>query len=135
MSTITRPRRIRFSDCDPAGIIFYPQYFVLFNDLLEEWIDEILPEGFTGYIMQRRLGMPTVRVEAEFKQVSRMGDEVILELDVIRVGTRSFELALTCKGTDGVARMSCKQTLVTTSLDTHRAIAIPPELRAALERR
>jgi 4-hydroxybenzoyl-CoA thioesterase len=135
MSTITRSRRIRFSDCDPAGIIFYPQYFVLFNDLLEEWIDGIFPEGFAGYIVRRRFGIPTVRVEAEFKQVSRMGDEVILELDVLRVGTRSFDLALSCKGTDGVTRMSCRQTLVTTSLDTHRAIEIPPELRAALERR
>ena len=113
MSTITRARRIRFSDCDPAGIIFYPQYFVLFNDLLEEWIDEVCPEGFTGYIMRRRLGMPTVRVEAEFKHVSRMGDEVVLELDVVRVGTRSFELALTCKGPAGELRMSCRQTLVT----------------------
>src|SRR5581483_12376193 len=135
MPTISRSRRIRFSDCDPAGIVFYPQYFVLFNDLLEEWIDAVLPEGFAGYIVQRRLGIPTVRVEAEFKHVSRMGDEVVLELDVVRVGTRSFELAWACKGVDGVLRMSCKQTLVTTSLDTHRAIAIPAELRAALERR
>lgn len=31
----SRPHRIRFSECDPAGIVFYPQYFVLFNDLLE----------------------------------------------------------------------------------------------------
>ena len=34
-----RERRIRFSDCDPAGIVFYPQYFVMFNGLVEE-VDE-----------------------------------------------------------------------------------------------
>ncbi|MEO7008669.1 MAG: hypothetical protein ABI156_05925, partial [Caldimonas sp.] len=27
----TRSRLIRFSDCDPAGIVFYPQYFVMLN--------------------------------------------------------------------------------------------------------
>jgi 4-hydroxybenzoyl-CoA thioesterase len=27
--------KIHFSECDPAGIVFYPQYFVLFNDLIE----------------------------------------------------------------------------------------------------
>ena len=26
---------IRFHHCDPAGIVFYPQYFVLFNELVE----------------------------------------------------------------------------------------------------
>ena len=27
---------IRFHHCDPAGIVFYPQYFVLFNELVED---------------------------------------------------------------------------------------------------
>jgi 4-hydroxybenzoyl-CoA thioesterase len=27
---------IRFHHCDPAGIVFYPQYFVLFNELVAE---------------------------------------------------------------------------------------------------
>jgi 4-hydroxybenzoyl-CoA thioesterase len=113
--------------------VFYPQYFVLFNDLLEEWIDCLLPGGFADYILRSRFGLPTVRLEADFKAVSRMGDDVILTLDVVRVGQRSFELALDCKGaTDRGLRMSARQTLVTTSLDTHRPIPIPPKLREAL---
>ena len=128
-----RTRRIRFSDCDPAGIVFYPQYFVLFNDLLEEWFDSTSPGGFADYIVQCRFGVPTIRLEAEFKAISRMGDDVILTLTVIRVGQRSFELALECKGAaDGLLRMSARQTLVTTSLDTHQSIPIPLQLRDAL---
>jgi len=129
----SRTRRIRFSDCDPAGIVFYPQYFVLFNDLLEEWFDSTSPGGFADYIVQCRFGVPTIRLEAEFKAISRMGDDVILTLTVIRVGQRSFELALECTGAaDGELRMSARQTLVTTSLDTHQSIPIPPQLREAL---
>jgi 4-hydroxybenzoyl-CoA thioesterase len=129
----SRTRRIRFSDCDPAGIVFYPQYFVLFNDLLEEWIDSLLPGGFADYIIRSRFGLPTVRLEADFKAVSRMGDDVILTLDVVRVGQRSFDLALDCRGAaDGSLRMAARQTLVTTSLDTHQSIPIPPKLREAL---
>jgi 4-hydroxybenzoyl-CoA thioesterase len=139
-SVFSRTRRIRFSDCDPAGIVFYPQYFVLFNDLLEEWIDSLLPGGFAEFIVRRRFGMPrcrfgmpTVRLEAEFKSVSRMGDDVILTLDVVRIGQRSFDLSLICKGgADGSVRMSARQTLVTTSLDTHQAVPIPSQLREAL---
>ena len=129
----SRARRIRFSDCDPAGIVFYPQYFVLFNDLLEEWFDSTSVGGFADYIVRCRCGVPTVKLDAEFKAISRMGDDVILTLNAIRVGQRSFQLALTCIGAaDGLLRMSARQTLVTTSLDTHHAVEIPSQLREAL---
>jgi 4-hydroxybenzoyl-CoA thioesterase len=129
----SRARRIRFSDCDPAGIVFYPQYFVMFNDLLDEWFDSIWPRGFVDYVVRCRFGVPTVRLEADFKSVSRMGDDVILTLNAARIGEHSFELALDCKGAaDGDLRMSARQTLVTTSLDTHKSIRIPSQLREAL---
>ena len=130
--SFVKTRRIRFSDCDPAGIVFYPQYFVLFNDHFEEWIDSILPEGFAGYIVGQRFGLPTVHLEADFKGISRMGDDVSLSLELTRIGARSFELALSCSGADGKIRMSIQQTIVTTSLDTHKSIPIPPMLLEAL---
>ena len=132
MVTFVRTRRIRFSDCDPAGIVFYPQYFVFFNDLIEEWFDAVLPGGYAGYILESRCGLPTVRLEAEFKSISRMGEDVTLELRVARVGSRSLELDSECRGADGARRMAFKQTLVTTSLETHRAIPIPEQLRGVL---
>ena len=128
-----RQHRIRFSECDPAGIVFYPQYFVMFNNLLEAWIDSILPVGFAGYIDRLRLGMPTVRLEVEFNSISRMGDAVILSLQVTRLGTKSFTLCLRCTDEDGQERVSVTQTLVTTTLTTHQSIAIPEELRAAIQ--
>ena len=129
----SRARRIRFSDCDPAGIVFYPQYFVLFNDLLDEWFDTVWTQGFADYVVRSRFGEPTVRLEADFKSVSRMGDDVILTLNVIRIGERSFELALDCKGAaDEGRRRSARQTLVTTALETPTSIRIPPQLREAL---
>lgn len=125
--------RIRFSECDPAGIVFYPQYFVLFNDLLEAWIDTLVPGGFAGFVGQKRYGLPTVHLEADFRAISRMGDDVTLSLEVARLGNKSLNLALACTGRDGQLRMSVKQTVVTTSLQTHAAIPIPEELRLALE--
>ena len=134
-----RPHRIHFSECDPGGIVFYPQYFVLFNDLMEQWIDALLPSGFRGWVLDRRLGLPTVRLEAEFKAVSRMGDDVLLSLRPARIGGKSMQLQLACHGAgqDGNAvanglRMAVLQTVVTTSLDSHAAIPIPDDLRAAI---
>jgi 4-hydroxybenzoyl-CoA thioesterase len=134
---MTNPRfeanhRIRFSECDPAGIVFYPQYFVLFNDLLEAWIDTLVPERFAGIIGRQRWGLPTVHLEADFNAISRMGDDVVLSIELERIGNKSLTLALSCIGLDGVVRMTVKQTVVTTSLDTHVAISVPDTLRQAL---
>lgn len=125
--------KIRFAECDPAGIVFYPQYFVMFNNLLEAWIDHLLPEvGFAGYIGELKYGMPSVRIEADFKSISKMGDEVVLTLEVVRLGSKSITLQLQCVSPDGEVRVSVTQVLVTTSLVTHKAIEVPGVLRQAL---
>lgn len=130
-----RERQIRFSDCDPAGIVFYPQYFVMLNGLVEDWVDDALGIGYRHLVIERRVGMPTVRLEADFRAVSHMGDRVVLALAVERLGGRSITLKLRCLGAEGDTRMELRQVIVTTSLVTHRAIDIPPDLRAAIARR
>jgi len=129
-----RERRIRFSDCDPAGIVFYPQYFVMLNGLVEDWVDDGLAIGYRRLVIERRIGLPTVRLEADFRAVSHMGDRVVLALAVERLGGRSLTLRLRCLGAEGETRMEVRQVLVTTSLATHRAIDIPPDLRQAIAR-
>jgi 4-hydroxybenzoyl-CoA thioesterase len=129
-----RARQIRFSDCDPAGIVFYPQYFVMFNGLVEDWVDDALGVGYRQLVIERRVGLPTVRLEADFRAVSRMGDRVVLCLAVERLGGRSLTLNLRCEGEQGDSRMNLRQVLVTTSLVTHRAIDIPSDLRAEIAR-
>jgi 4-hydroxybenzoyl-CoA thioesterase len=134
MSVFKRERLIRFSDCDPAGIVFFPQYFVMFNGLVEDWVEEELGIGYQKLVIGRRTGMPSVHVSADFKTISPMGDRVVLSLVVERLGSKSLTLQLACTGADGVLRMAMRQVIVTTSLDTHRAVDIPDDLRAAIVR-
>jgi 4-hydroxybenzoyl-CoA thioesterase len=130
-----RPRLIRFSDCDPAGIVFYPQYFVMLNGLIEDWVNEGLGLSYHGLVAERSIGLPTVKLEVDFRAVSRMGDQVMLGLAVERLGSRSMTLAVRCFGAEsGEVRMQMTQVIVTTSLETHRAVAIPDDLRAAILR-
>ena len=135
-ATFSRERLIRFSDCDPAGIVFYPQYFVMFNGLVEDWVDEGLGIGFRRLVIERGIGLPTVRLEADFRAVSRMGDRVVLSLAVERLGSRSIALNSRCTGVpDGQLRMQMRQVLVSTSLQSHQAVEVPADMRAAIEQR
>ncbi|KQX39539.1 acyl-CoA thioesterase [Variovorax sp. Root434] len=134
-SEFRRARLIRFSDCDPAGIVFYPQYFVMLNGLVEDWVNEGLGLSYHGLVAVRRIGLPTVKLEADFRAVSRMGDQVALGLTVQRLGSRSMTLLVRCfDPATGELRMQMQQVLVTTSLETHRAVAIPDDMRAAILR-
>ena len=126
-----RPLRIRFSHCDPAGIVFFPQYMVMFNGLLEDWFTDGLGVAYGRLVSTRRIGTPTVSLECDFSAISRMGDEVTLGLSVLRIGGASFRLSLGCHQGDE-ARVRMTQVLVTTDLDTHRPIAIPDDIRVAM---
>ena len=135
-ASFKRERLIRFSDCDPAGIVFYPQYFVMFNGLVEDWVDEGLGIGFWRLVIERQTGLPTVRLEADFRAVSKMGDRVDLALSVERLGSRSITLNSRCTGLeDGELRMQMRQVLVCTSLQTHQAIEVPADMREAIAAR
>jgi 4-hydroxybenzoyl-CoA thioesterase len=129
-----RPLRIRFGHCDPAGIVYFPQYLVMLNGLLEDWFTDGLGVSYAELLGPRRVGTPTVRLECDFTAISRPGDEVRLCLRVERLGGSSMTLRFACLA-GGEVRLSAQQVLVFTSLDTHRAIPIPADVRHAIESR
>lgn len=132
MKRFAKERLIRFSHCDPAGIVYFPQYFVLFNELAEDWFNEALGIDYANLIGARRIGLPTVAIDTEFRVISRQGDRVQFGLTLERIGRRSMTLELDCRGPGGELRVAARQTLVSTDLDTHRATALPPDVLAAL---
>ena len=130
----SRERLIRFSDCDPAGIVFYPEYFVMLNGLVEDWFNDDLQYDYARMVNEHRIGLPTVHLDVDFKSVSRLGHTVTLALQVERIGGASLTLTLRCLGVDRSLRFTMNQVLVTTSLVSHKAIEIPADLRAAMVR-
>ena len=43
-----QPLRIRFSHCDPAGIVYHPHYFTILNNLMEDFWRDVLGYGYEG---------------------------------------------------------------------------------------
>lgn len=124
---------MRFGHCDPAGIVFYPRYFEMLNALIEDWFTQGLGVDYAQLLGPRRVGMPTVQLNTEFKRVSRMGDMLTQCIAIKKLGRTSLTLAVSFEGTDG-PRVAFEQVLVCTSLDTHKPLPFPDDLRAALER-
>ena len=85
-----RTLRIEWGQCDPAGIVFYPQYLIIF-DTSTGWLFE--RTGLKPLAMRKKygiVGIPIVEVGARFLVPCRFDDEVIVESEVGEWGRSSF---------------------------------------------
>lgn len=123
---------LRFSQCDPAGIAYYPRYFELLDWAIEEWTAAVLPVSRVAMHRDHGLGLPTVDLQARFTAISRFGDRLDVAIDVREVGRSSvrFDAAVTC---GGEARLAVGYTQVLMALDDPRAVPWPDDWRRALE--
>ena len=121
--SFTRSVQVRFGDCDPAGIVFYPRYFEMFNNLVEDWCAYGLGTSFQELIQVRELGLPAVSINTDFAATSKLGDELRAELSVQKIGSSSITAAIQLLGSDGGVRV--RATLVLVLMDLKKACATP----------
>lgn len=115
---------IRFGHTDPAGIVFYPRYFEMINNTVEDWFAEALGVSFGELVEQGSKGMPTVRTECDFIRPSRLGDVLTFELTVAKLGRSSVTLQISAK-CQGEERLRALTTLVYADYSSPRMRAMP----------
>ena len=128
MYATTRP--LRFGDCDPSGIAYYPSYLRILDSVVEDFF-----QSFGGrreeMIRDRKMGTPTITLDLTFVRPGLHGDELNFELRVRAVGRSSLDLEHTVSA-HGDTLWTARHRLVATSLETHKAQAWPDDFRAAL---
>ena len=130
--TFTRTVQIRFSHCDPAGIVYFPHYFNMFNGLIEDWYTEELKVNYADLILHDQHGFPFVHVDTDFKIPSRMGEKLDLTLLVEKVGRSSLTLVIVGHHA-GIERLRARTVTAMMSLSTRRSVELPAALRNAFE--
>ena len=128
----TRTVPIRFSHCDPAGIVYFPHYFDMFNGLVEDWYTEQLGVNYANLILGDQHGFPYVHIETDFKLPSRMGERLDLTLLLTRVGRSSISVVIVGH-VGGVERLRARLVTAMTSLETHQSVELPQALRDKFE--
>lgn len=127
----TTQKQIRFHHCDPAGIVFYPQYFYLLSEAMEDFMAAAGKPQHEQINVLRR-GWPIIKLDVDFVRMSRYGDLVAIDVTVTRIGGASLGLDYRIHGADG-DRLKASTTVVHVDLDTDRAIPIPDDVRSAFE--
>jgi 4-hydroxybenzoyl-CoA thioesterase len=123
---------VRFSHCDPAGIVYYPAFFDLQHAVAEDWYREGVGCGLPELIGTRGIGTPTVSIQGEFVKPVRIGDVLRWELRVRKLGRASVQLHYTGL-LDGIKHLEITQTIAFMDLATHKSVPIPEDLRPRIE--
>ena len=93
MHSNSRSLRIEWGDCDPAGIVYYPRYFEIFDNGTTYLIESLAGRLKRDLLAERKLlGWPMVDTRASFQHPLRYGDQVILESQFTEVGRSSFKV-------------------------------------------
>ncbi len=123
---------VRFAHCDPAGIVFYPRYLEMFNNLVEDWCNDALDISFRELHAGRGWGLPTVHLEVDFVAPCTMGEVLQASLVVRAIGNSSIRLEILFQGPDGRDRVRGKVVLVLTDVRCSRGVPLPEDLRGRL---
>ena len=130
----TVTRKIRFGQTDPAGIVYYPNYFDMFNEIVEDWFADELGYSFDQMHQAEGFGVPIVTVTCDFIRPCRMGEEFALSLFVQHMGSTSLHLHISGR-VGGEERVKASMVLVFTDLTTYQSVPPPDALRALIARR
>lgn len=132
MEQFVAERLLRFSDCDPSGIAYFPAYLNLLNGVVEDFW-EFLGFPLVQLIKVRAIGTPTVQLDCQFERPALFGERLTFILRVAKVGRSSLHFFHRITGADGL-KWSARQVVVATSLREHCAIAWPDDVRDSLQR-
>ena len=113
MTTLTNSRKVRieWGDCDPAGIIFYPRYFEIFDAATAALFERAL--GLTKLQQMKRFafaGYPLAKTRARFLKPTRFGDDVVVD-STIAFGRASFQVEHRLS-LEGALCVECSETRV-----------------------
>lgn len=93
MFTRTTQVEIQFGDCDPAGIVYYPNYFRFFDNATAALLSAAFAMHKRNWLEHYGIaGIPMVDTGARFIKPSRFGDVVDIRSEITELGRSSFSV-------------------------------------------
>ena len=139
MLSHSREVEIEFGDCDPAGIVYYPNYFRMFDASTAHLFEAALGEKKIAWTRRYGiLGIPMVDTGAKFVKPSRYGDVVTITSTITGFKRSSFQVAHQLFN-GGVLAIEATETRVWVGADPTdpqklKSMAVPDEVIAAFSR-
>jgi len=136
MNYFIKEEQIRFRHTDFAGIVFYPRFLEMLNDLVEDWFDEALNRPFSK--IHETNGIPTVDLKVQFKNAARIGEVLTKKLWVKELKSSSVVCGFHFVNQQEKTVLEGEVTLVNVAIaedrKTIKAEAFNDEVKAKIEK-
>ncbi|MCR9244396.1 MAG: acyl-CoA thioesterase [bacterium] len=116
--------RYRFGDIDEAGIAYYPKLLHYFHCAFEDWWSDGLGYPYPKFLQGDKLGLPAVRLEADFFAPIRYGDEPWVWVAILRLGRSSVDFGFWMTVGDD-AQPRCRAKITTALVDMDKLVGTP----------
>jgi acyl-CoA thioester hydrolase len=125
--------RVRWSECDLQGVVFYPNYLAYFDHLLTElWREAVGPYG---EITQLGIDLLVAEARVRYHASARFDDEIDVVAAISRLGTTSMTTDLTIERVeDGAVLAEGELRHVFVDPDSFQKRDIPDDVRVGLSR-
>ena len=126
--------RVTWGDCDPAQIVFYPNFVAYMNEAAHGFLEK---RGYSIRHMREVMGaegVPMVSLKCDFRAPMRVGDIGEVETKVVSLGRSSLKLShrITCAGAIVVEAEETRVFSRTKPEGGLTGLEIPEEMRRAL---
>jgi 4-hydroxybenzoyl-CoA thioesterase len=122
-------RQVAFGDCDPAGIVFTPNYGRYVFDACEQWMRSVLDINIADQLKADEVGTPVRALTTELLYPLRPADRFEVAIWVKEIGRSSFTLRAIGSRQDGrrcfIGDLTCVATI--------RLIELPDTYRLAMQ--
>lgn len=82
-------RIVRFGECDPAGVAYYPTFFNWFHQAMEACFEEHVGLPYATVIQET--GFPAVQTSADFHRPLPVGSVIDVVVQIAKIGRSSVE--------------------------------------------
>lgn len=126
---------IQFGDCDPAGIVYYPNYFRFFDNATAALFSAALGMSKRGWLQRFDIaGIPMVDTGATYLKPCRFGDLAEIETSITELGQSSFSVrhVLRIGSEIGVEAHEKRVWAAYDGVGGIRAMPLPDDVRKAL---
>ena len=125
--------RVRWSECDAQGVVFYPNYLAYFDHAMTElWREAVGP---FGDIHEHGVDMVVAEAGVRYRASARFDEEIDLVASISRLGETSMTVDLTVwRAVDGELLAEGQLRHVFVDPDGLEKRVMPPAVREGLSR-
>jgi len=124
---ITVPVEIRFADLDAYGHVNSAKFITY----LETARTKLFLERFSD-LMNSGIVFLVAKVECEYKKPLMLAPEVLIDVESVKVGNSSFELAYTVHNGKGEVYAQARTVMVTFDTNAGKPVRVPKDMLATL---